>query len=262
MSEFTGVASYYLRYRPGIPKDVADLLIAEANRDAPATTLLDLGTGTGQVIEALHRQFPDIIAVDPDAEMLETAETHLRQLISRRTTLRCFQCRAEDFVPPAGWSASLVTLCRAFHWTDQPLLLQRLSQYVASTGVVAVFGDRSFWEANSEWKKAIRAVIQSFLGEQRRAGSGVFSHHDRPYSEILKESPFNRVEEFTIPVRRTWNVESVLGYLYSTTFASRSLFGEHIEEFETAVRAALRPFSNSGELEEENEFVIRIGRKG
>lgn len=262
MSEFTGVATYYRRYRPGIPRVVADRSLAEANREAPATTLLDLGTGTGQVIEALHRHFRDIIAVDPDAEMLETAEAHLRTLISGDTALRCFRCKAEDFVPPPGWSASLVTICRAFHWMDQPLLLARLAEYVPPTGVVAVFGDRSFWEANSEWKKAIRAVIQFFLGEQRRAGSGVFSHHDRPYSEILKESPFNRVEEFTVPVRRTWTFESVLGYLYSTTFASRSLFGERIDEFEAAVRAALNAYSNSGELEEENEFVIRIGRKG
>jgi SAM-dependent methyltransferase len=262
MNEFSGVADYYSRFRPGIPKDVADLLWAEANREALATTLLDLGTGTGQVIEVMLPHFRDIIAVDPDAEMLRLAETRLRSLVSADAVLRCFQCKAEDFVPPPGWSASLVTICRAFHWMDQPLVLARLAEYVPPTGAVVVFGDRSFWEANSDWKKAIRSIIQSFLGEQRRAGSGVFSHHDRPYSEIMKESPFHNVDEITIPIWRTWNAESILGYLYSTTFASRSLFGERINEFENAIRNAVSAYSISGDLEEENEFIIRIGRKG
>jgi len=261
MSTFTGVSEYYRRYRPGIPEDLATLLVEQANRDACATTLLDLGTGTGQVVEALHSCFSDIIAVDSDQEMLDAAEAYLRQLISADTALRCIHAKAEDFVPPPGWSASLVTISRAFHWMEQPLVLERLTAYVPREGVVAVFGDRSFWDADNDWKKALRAVIQSFLGEQRRSGAGVFVHHDRPYSDIMRESPFHRVEEFTIPVRRVWNVDSVLGYLYSTTFAAPWLFGGRVHEFEVAVRAALAAYSKDG-LMEENEFVVRVGRKG
>ena len=262
MSEFAGTATHYSRYRPGIPGEVAKKLVAEANCEALATTLLDLGTGTGQVLEAVHQHFKDIIAVDPDAEMLDLAERNLRAMVSPGTRMRFYRCRAEEFSPPAGWNASLVTICRAFHWMEQARVLEQLAEYVPSTGVVAVFGDRSFWEADSPWKKAVRRIIQDFLGERRRAGGGVFSHHDRPYSEILKESPFCHVEEVTIPVRRAWNTESILGYLYSTSFAARSLFGDRIEQFEAAVRAALAEYSENDIFSEENAFIIRLGRKG
>ncbi|HKO44903.1 MAG TPA: class I SAM-dependent methyltransferase [Pyrinomonadaceae bacterium] len=262
MSEFAGAATYYSQFRPGIPKEVSELLIGEANRDVPATSLLDLGTGTGQVVEVLHQDFKDIIAVDPDPEMLRLAERNLRQKVSDKTQFRFYSCRAEEFSPPAGWVASLVTICRAFHWMDQVKVLERLAEFVPWSGVVAVFGDRSFWEANSPWKQSVRELIQDFLGEQRRAGKGIFSHHDRPYSEILKESPFSKVNEYTVPIKRTWNAESILGYLYSTSFAARSLFGERVEEFEHALKERLAGLSRDDKFDEDNEFIIRIGRKG
>ncbi|MBI3859785.1 MAG: class I SAM-dependent methyltransferase [Thaumarchaeota archaeon] len=260
MSEFAGTAYYYDQYRPGIPQDVAELLLAKANARAPATTLLDLGTGTGQVIRALHQHFAHIIAVDPDAEMLGLASEKLRTEVSRQTRLEFFNGRAEDFVPPNGWTASLVTICRAFHWMDQQRVLQRLADFVPTTGLVAVFGDSSFWEATSEWKEATREVIKSFLGEQRRAGSGVFSHHDRPYDEIMRESPFSNVVEFSIPVHRTWDITSIIGYLYSTSFAARPLFGGRAAEFEQALKNTLADYSEGDTFEEDNTFVIRLGR--
>lgn len=75
MGLFRGTARYYAQFRPGIPASVAALLVTESNRKAPATTLLDLGTGTGQIVEALAGSFQEIVAVDPDAEMLEVAKS-------------------------------------------------------------------------------------------------------------------------------------------------------------------------------------------
>ncbi len=103
MNLFAGTAAYYYRYRPRIPTEVAELLVAEANRRSPATTLLDLGTGTGQVVAALHRHFRDIIAVDPDPEMVERAEWTVRPVLSPGTGLCLYPSRAENFVPlPVG----------------------------------------------------------------------------------------------------------------------------------------------------------------
>ena len=261
MSNFAGTAIYYNRYRPSIPSEVAEYLIFEANRYAPATRLLDLGSGTGQVVEALYHNFNEIIAVDSDAEMLNIAEKKLRLIVSEETTISFYNCRAEEFLAPINWTASLVTICRAFHWMDQEKILKHLSNCISSTGAVAILGDRSFWQADTPWKKAVRKVIQDFLGEKRRAGKGVFSHHDRPYSEILKESPFSNVTEFTIPVCRTWNTESIIGYLYSTSFAARTLFGKKIDEFEYKIKIALAEFSKDDIFYEENKFITLIGRK-
>ena len=260
MNQFTGTAYYYAKYRPGIPAEVSDYLIAEANRFAPARRLLDLGTGTGQVVVALGPAFDHIIAVDSDTEMLEVARTRFRISGINPAQVRLVLAKAEEFDVPEVWQADLVSICRAFHWMDYATVLSRLKSMVAPTGAVAIFGDRSFWDANSPWKEAVRSVIQEFLGEQRRAGTGVFTHHDRPYSEILQESPFSLVTEATIPIQRSWTTESILGYLYSTSFASRGLFGDRLADFETAVRRVLAELSSEDRFSEENEFIIRIGR--
>ncbi|MGW6482719.1 class I SAM-dependent methyltransferase [Streptomyces sp. NPDC055059] len=263
MSLFTGTATYYRQFRPGIPDDVAEVL----DRAAPARPgggrrLLDVGTGTGLVAEALLGRFDDIIAIDNDADMLAAAESALRPKLPAAAHLSLVESTAEDFTPPSDWQAELVTICRAFHWLDQASVLNLLDRQVAPDGVVAIFGDNSFWAAGSDWKEAVRDVVKSFLGEERRAGSGTFQHHNRPYSEIMEESPFNEVEEVRVPVERTWNADSILGYLYSTSFAAPHLFGDRLKEFEVAVKGRLADFSDDDTFPEDNEFLIRLGRRG
>ncbi|RBO88494.1 MULTISPECIES: class I SAM-dependent methyltransferase [Nocardia] len=260
MSMFTGTVEYYRKYRPGIPESVAVLLDQAVPQRKPRR-LLDVGTGTGLVVEALLGRFDDIIAIDNDPDMLAAAEAALRPQLPVGTTLALSAIEAEDFMPPDDWKADLVTICRAFHWIDQEVMLQRLDSQVAPDGAVAIFGDSSFWAAGSPWKSAVRSVVKDFLGDERRAGDGTFKHHDRPYSEIMRESPFSHVEEFTVPVHRTWSAESILGYLYSTSFAAPHLFGGRLSEFEQAVRQQLAKFSSDDSFPEDNEFVIRIGRR-
>ncbi|MFF3001103.1 hypothetical protein ACFVTC_42315 [Streptomyces sp. NPDC057950] len=54
---FAAAAAGYDRYRPGVPAEAAELL-ADTLRDLPDPTLLDLGTGTGQVPKALLKALP------------------------------------------------------------------------------------------------------------------------------------------------------------------------------------------------------------
>lgn len=154
-----------------------------------------------------------------------------------------------------------MTICRAFHWLDQPTVLRTLEGQVTEDGVVAIFGDNGFWAARSEWMVAAREVVQLFLGQQRRVGAGTFAHHNRPFCNVLRESAFNHVNEARVPVRRVWTFDSIIGYLYSTTFAAPHLFGERRKEFETTLAERLAGFSDDDTYVEHNEFLILIGRR-
>ncbi|MBG0818408.1 trans-aconitate 2-methyltransferase [Planomonospora sp. ID82291] len=261
-SRFTGAAPYYRLFRPGIPPEAVAVLNAETDRLGTVRRLLDLGTGTGQVPAALHAAFTEIDAVEADAGMLTEADAVLRAAVGERTVLRLHHQHAEDFTPPyPGWSADMVTICRAFHWMDQPVVLDALDRYTAPAGVLAVMGDGSLWTARTRWTDALRELIQDHLGPQRRAGTGTFTSHDRSYADVLADSPFPRVEKIVIPVRRVWNPEQVIGYLYSTSFAAQHLFGERLAAFETAARRLLDELACTGPLVEPAEFQILLARR-
>ena len=74
MGLFAGTAAYYDEFRPGIPDRARDLVLHSVKTPG---TLLDLGTGTGQVLEQFVPYFTDILAVEPDQAMAKLARKRL-----------------------------------------------------------------------------------------------------------------------------------------------------------------------------------------
>ncbi|MDO0936561.1 methyltransferase domain-containing protein [Streptomyces sp. DG2A-72] len=260
VNAFAGTSAYYRRFRPGIPVALAALLDQAAPTDSPRR-LLDIGTGPGFVVRALLPYFDDLFAVDAEPGMLTEAETMIRPTLDTAHRLQMRHALAEDFLPPEGWRPHLVTCGRVFHWLNQQRFLDRLSEYVAPEGVVAVFSDRSLWTAGSQWQQAVREVVQEFLGEQRRAGDGAFRTPGPPHEEVLRASAFSHVTSTVVPVHRQWKISQVLGYLYSTSFAAPHLFGDRRDAFELAVANALTPFADRGVLTEDNAFTVLTARR-
>lgn len=266
MSLFTGTADYYRRYRADVPDSVAQVLTETmTGREAPLR-LLDVGTGTGFVIRALldtsaTPRFDDIIGVDPEPEMLAVAQDDLRPRVPAETSLTLQVGSAEEYVPPAGWQADLVTVCRAFHWFDGAAFLAHLDPFVAPDGVVSLFGDASAWSSQAPWKSLVREIVQEYLGPQRRAGGGEYRSPARPQREVLEDSPFSAVERVRVPIRRTRTAESIVGYLHSTSFAAPHHFGDRLEKFDAEVRRRLAALSDTDEFVDENAFEIALARR-
>ncbi|MFE6101277.1 class I SAM-dependent methyltransferase [Streptomyces laurentii] len=258
MSEFATTAPYYAAYRPGIP-GAAVTLLTDTLEGKEHRALLDLGSGTGQVPLALHQAVTEIDVVERDAGMIAEAEKALAGLL---VPVRLHNTRAEQFTPHGGWQADLVTICRAFHWMDQPSVLSLLETCTAPDATVAVMGDGSLWTARSAWTDALRALIQEYTGTERRAGKDkTYSAHDRPYREILAESAFSQVKEQTVPVERRWTTDEVIGYLYSTSFAARPLFGDRIAEFERRAHWLLDEHAARGGLVENAVFHVLLAHR-
>lgn len=221
--------------------------------------MLDLGTGTGFVVEALKQDFSEIVGVDADPDMLAAARGDVVPLPDQDIAWVC--ARAEEFVPDPGWQPDLVTMARAFHWFDQKRLLANLDRFVAPQGTLAIMGDQSVWTSSQDWKVAVRRLIQAFLGEPRRAGDGVKHHDERPFRDILTESAFADVEERSVPTVRERDIRSVVGYVHSTSFAAARLFGGRLAEFDTAMVKLLGDYASKGVLRDENEFSILLARR-
>ncbi|MFD9792524.1 class I SAM-dependent methyltransferase [Streptomyces sp. NPDC059070] len=261
---FGSEAAAYTRYRPGLP-DSAVRLLAATQHGVPAPVLLDLGTGTGQVPRALlpvlHRM-AHVDLVDVNASMLEAARAVLEPFLGA-CTVDAFTGAAHTFAPAVpGRAPTLITCCRSFHWMSRPEVLSMADRVSAPRAVVAIMGDGSLWTHRADWTAALRELIQSYLGEDRRAGTrGTFAGPGHSFEDDLAASAFSEVAEHSFPVARAWAPEGVLGHLRTTSFARPALFAGRHHEFEAAALRLLQDHARCGVLKEDAVFTVRLARR-
>lgn len=218
VSLFAGTAEWYARYRPGYPPELIERLAAAAGLDGTGR-LLDLGTGTGQLAIPLAPYVAAVVAVDPEPDML----AQLPAGIGRR------QARAED-VDETWGTFDLVTIGRAFHWMDGAAVLERLARV---TRQVALVGDR-FEESDAQ--ETLLAVSRELFGERPPMKQPTVK-----YGRALAGSAFSDVQKLTVEYELTRTVDELIGFAYSTSFASLARVGGRREEFERELRTRLKP---------------------
>jgi len=257
VSLFASTADFYRHHRSGVPAEIAVFLSENAPGGAPRR-LLDVGTGPGFAIEALEPFFDEAIGIDLDAELLAAA----RDGVQTRKPVRFVQAAAETFALPPGWTAHLVTVCRAFHWFDRSRFLAHVVGHMAPGAALAILGDQSVWAGGDLWKDRVRMVVQEVLGEERRAGSGTYRPSDRRFTDDMSDAGFTSLTHRSVPVERVLTVDSVIGLLHSMSFASPAVLGERMDEFDRRVREELEPLvDDAGVLIDHNEFYVYTGAR-
>lgn len=247
---FQGTAYYYARFREPYTPRLPSVLQAEFQLDGSGT-LLDLGTGTGQIALALSSLFSHTLAADPDPGMLEEA----RHVAKKRgiQNVEFKHARAEDLQRSLG-PFRLVTIGAAFHWMERERILDFCYDTLVEGGALAIINS---WNEPTHLpppevppripNEDIHAVIKSYLGPKRRAGSGTFRPPERRYEDMLIDSKFGYYGILRIPGEyRTRTTEEVLGFLYSTSYAAKRLFGARVGAFEEEVRSILEAESPEG----------------
>lgn len=78
-----------------------------------------------------------------------------------------------------------------------------------------------------------------------------------PYTDELEASAFSCWEQVRVAVRRERSLDSVIGYLHSSSFAAPHLFGDRLAAFDDALRERLPPCAVNGVFDS-NEFGILL----
>src|SRR6185312_11033825 len=111
---FTSRVEDYVKYRPGYPPNIVDLLERHAGLK-PNSVLADVGSGTGILSEIFLRRGDTVLGIEPNREMRQAAERALAGFPRFRS------------IDATGESTSLedasvdaVLTAQAFHWLDGP----------------------------------------------------------------------------------------------------------------------------------------------
>jgi len=243
---YAGTAEYYSRFRPPYPASLVTKLREIFALDGRGR-LLDLGCGPGSVAISLAHLFEEVVAVDPEPEMLAEAERIARERGAANIRFRC--ARTEDLDKSIG-RFRLVTAGNSFHWMDRERVLEFLYPLIDDGGGIAVVGQGAGIPPPPPvpWRVAINRVIERFLGTERWIQYGIRKPGVELDDAVLARSRFAGLEEYTEKFEPEWTADSIIGNLYSTSFCSRALLGDRVDDFERDLRAALAEVCPSGRL--------------
>lgn len=256
---FSGTYEYYMKYRPGIPKEVVDKVLNGFDADQK-DRIIDIGCGTGQVALAMDGKCKEMVCLDSNPGMLKEAKKALRKPKSKISWLNCSSAELSKLKDLGLFK--IATICRAFHWMNQEQVLSDLDDMITQDGGIAIFGDGSIWTGKEEWQLTVKKVVQKYLGEERRAGKKKFKKSGETWEEIISRSSFNHIRQQKVKIKRDWDVENIIGWLFSSSFASPEHFGKHVESFKEDIERELLALNSKGVFKEDAVFSIILASRG
>lgn len=141
LNRFSDRATDYAKYRPTYPKKAIATIIS--GLENPTELLAaDIGAGTGIGSRLLAEQGINVIAIEPNSEMRNAAETH--PLVEFR------EATAEATNLPDG-SVDLVTCFHAFHWFNPEPTLLEFHRILKPSGKLAILWNN--WNRTDEFTK-------------------------------------------------------------------------------------------------------------
>jgi ubiquinone/menaquinone biosynthesis C-methylase UbiE len=134
---FSSRVEAYVRYRPGYPGGVIELVKAECGL-TPESVVADVGSGTGILSETFLRLGCRVFGVEPNREMRGAGE----RLLAGHPRFESVDGRAEATTLPDS-SVDFVTAGQAFHWFDRTPAREEFARILKPGGwVVLVWNKR------------------------------------------------------------------------------------------------------------------------
>lgn len=251
---FRTAAPYYRSGRPAY----APLLIkrvAAAAGLGDDDRVLDLGCGPGQLGVAFAPFAGEVVAMDPEPEMLSRAGATAEEAGVRLTLI---EGSSYDLGPELG-RFRLVVIGRAFHWMDRTVTLEALDRLIEPDGAVVLFHAEAPSIPENAWRGDFDAVVGRFSGSDSRPRRGApdWTSHET----VLLDSPFSALERLGVVERRATPVERFVDRALSLSATSAQRLGDATGLFTDAIRAAVAPHARDDIVREVVESSALIARR-
>lgn len=131
-ARFSNRVADYVRYRPGYPIEVIELLRRRAGlREGARVT--DVGSGTGIFSRLLLAAGSEVFAVEPNAEMRGAAEV----MVGEHATFHSVAGSGEA-TTLGDQSVDLIVSAQAFHWFDRTRARAEFTRIIKPGGSIAL----------------------------------------------------------------------------------------------------------------------------
>jgi SAM-dependent methyltransferase len=188
----------YVRYRPGYPAALIELLARESGL-GPGSVVADIGSGTGLLSRAFDEAGYKVIGVEPNREMREASDFPGVDGRAEATNL-------------ADRSVDLIVAGQAFHWFDPEPTRREWRRILRPQGTIGLIWNEGLHEG--AFMRAVGEVIDSF-GEERDKGG------------VIREAGRNRIAGFFAPAavrtaefpnQQQFDFEGLRGRVFSSSY--------------------------------------------
>lgn len=259
---FVSAASFYKKYRPFYPKELLEQ-IKNSFSLSKECRVLDMGAGTGQLAIGLAPFVKEVVALEPDAEMIRYG----KELASEYgvDNIEWMHASAEELNDHSDIGAfTCATFGASFHWMNQEELLRQLDNLIEKDGGIVISGSRTVWFPSEMWEEKVKEIIERHLGTERRAGTGKFmqaAKTDRRFEDVIRESPFSTLETFTYDVPMAQSLDEVVGRIFSTSYANPAVLGDKRNAFEKELRAELTKINPEGLFKKTDAYYLFVAKR-
>lgn len=201
---FGSIAAAYERYRPGYPPALVDAVLSYAA--PPVASALEMGAGTGKATRAFAERGVEVVATEPDAEMLAELRRHVP------SNVRAEQATLEEV--QGGATYDLVFAAAALHWTDAATRWARIADLLRPGGTFASFGG-PVELTNPVLRQAVQDADRSTGVDHVTSPDGTpeDAAMQWPGTEMLQSDLFTDVVQSTIPRQITMSADDYIGHL-------------------------------------------------
>src|ERR1700674_374680 len=207
-ARFSDRVENYVRYRPGYPREVLDLLRAECGL-RPSHVVADIASGTGAFTRLLLENGNSVFAVEPNAAMREMGIQQLESLGFNRPV--SVAGTAEETTLRSA-SADFVTAAQAAHWFDLPRARAEFVRILRPDGwCVLIWNERE-------------TTTTPFLRDYEK----LLLTYGTDYKEVRHERTTAAIHEFFAPARFEERVFSLTQDLDDAAVKGRLLSSSYV----------------------------------
>ena len=257
---YRGTAPFYDRYRRPYPKE----LLADLRRRLPISgsgRLLDLACGTGQIAFPLAEYFAEVWAVDQE----EGSVAYGRAKAETRGITNITWVTGSAEATALDGPFELIAVGNAFQRLDRQLVAKLMYSWLQPSGGVALLWGGTPGRGDRPWQRAMTELLEDWMaraGATDRVPAGWEAAMDEdPHEQVLRRAGFQYVGGFDFSVEQTWTVETLTGFVYSTSFLNTDALGDKLRTFERALADRLLSCEPDGTFRELANYSYQLARK-
>jgi SAM-dependent methyltransferase len=204
---FSNRVADYVRYRPGYPRAVLDLLRDECGL-TPESVVADVGSGTGILTQLFLENRNLVYGVEPNTEMRQAGE----EFLAGYPKFRSIAASAEATTLPDE-SMDFIAAAQAFHWFEPATTSAEFRRILRPHGWVAIIANHRKKDT-TPFLRAYEALLCKFGTDYGKVAE--------TYPSAARMAEFfgaGKFHEHTAPNRQVFDFDGLSGRLRSSSYA-------------------------------------------